>query len=175
AQNLTVEAANALLKIFEEPRPKTIIILITESPQRLLPTIRSRAQKITFGLVVPDDYAKLLEQKIDKAKGQLIRSLALGRPGMVLRILNADDEEVERLKQILDYFEVLTKGDLVEKMKMAYEVADLETPQIREILDAWISLVDTDKADNLIKARGMIERNVNSKLLLSDLILKFTA
>ena len=94
---------------------------------------------------------------------------------MVLRILNASQEELERLTQILDSYEILISADLVGKMKMAYEVADLETPQIKDILDAWIGLASIDKLDGLIKARGMIDQNVNSKLLLSDLALKFTA
>ena len=175
AQNLTVEAANALLKVFEEPRPNTAIILITDSPQKLLRTISSRAQKIIFGMVRADDYSQLIDHKTDQAKSRLIEKLSLGRPGMVLRILNASQEELERLTQILDSYEILISADLVGKMKMAYEVADLETPQIKDILDAWIGLASIDKLDGLIKARGMIDQNVNSKLLLSDLALKFTA
>lgn len=44
ADRMLAPAANALLKILEEPPPKTIIILATDAPQKLLPTILSRAQ-----------------------------------------------------------------------------------------------------------------------------------
>ena len=37
------EAANSLLKVLEEPPEHTSLILLTENPQELLPTIRSRA------------------------------------------------------------------------------------------------------------------------------------
>jgi DNA polymerase-3 subunit delta' len=44
AEDMNTSAANALLKSLEEPPPRTIFILITHSPGRLLPTIRSRCQ-----------------------------------------------------------------------------------------------------------------------------------
>jgi hypothetical protein len=40
---------NALLKTLEEPDGKTVIILVTSNPDRLLPTIRSRSQQVRFG------------------------------------------------------------------------------------------------------------------------------
>lgn len=40
---------NAMLKLMEEPPPGTLIILVTSSEERLLPTIRSRCQRIRFG------------------------------------------------------------------------------------------------------------------------------
>ena len=46
ADRLTNEAANAFLKMLEEPPPKTLILLLTDAPQALLPTIRSRCQRI---------------------------------------------------------------------------------------------------------------------------------
>ena len=46
AQSLMTESANALLKSLEEPPPNTLFLLITDAPDRLLPTILSRCQKI---------------------------------------------------------------------------------------------------------------------------------
>lgn len=52
AENMTVEAANAFLKVLEEPSESVIIILVTTDPSLLLPTIVSRTQVINFGLVL---------------------------------------------------------------------------------------------------------------------------
>ncbi len=51
ADRLSDDSANAFLKTLEEPPPQTLIVLITELPSRLLPTIRSRC--IRIDLVVP--------------------------------------------------------------------------------------------------------------------------
>jgi len=48
ADRMTDQAANALLKTLEEPSPKTLLILATEEPQALLPTISSRCQRISL-------------------------------------------------------------------------------------------------------------------------------
>jgi DNA polymerase-3 subunit delta' len=46
ADRMNEAAANAFLKALEEPPPKTLILLVTDAPQQLLPTIRSRCQRI---------------------------------------------------------------------------------------------------------------------------------
>jgi len=48
AECMNTTSANILLKTLEEPPPKTILLLITDSPQALLPTIISRCQKIVL-------------------------------------------------------------------------------------------------------------------------------
>ena len=48
ADRMTTEAANALLKTLEEPPADALILLITTSPESLLPTIRSRCQQVRF-------------------------------------------------------------------------------------------------------------------------------
>lgn len=48
AETLNPNAANALLKMLEEPPPSTLFILVTHQLQRLLPTIRSRCHKIAM-------------------------------------------------------------------------------------------------------------------------------
>ena len=46
AEAMNIHAANALLKTLEEPPPGSLFILVSHQPQRLLPTVRSRCQKI---------------------------------------------------------------------------------------------------------------------------------
>lgn len=62
ADRLTVPAANALLKVIEEPPERTVIILSAQNIESVLPTIRSRAQMVYFP---PPDYSgwvKMLEE-----------------------------------------------------------------------------------------------------------------
>jgi len=48
ADRMTPEASNAFLKTLEEPPPKSLLLLITDEPQSLLPTISSRCQRIVL-------------------------------------------------------------------------------------------------------------------------------
>ena len=49
ATSMAPPAANALLKTLEEPPPRTLFVLCTTAPEQLLPTIRSRCQRVRFG------------------------------------------------------------------------------------------------------------------------------
>ena len=49
ADALLPEAQNALLKTLEEPPPASVFILVTSRPDVLLPTVRSRCQRLRFG------------------------------------------------------------------------------------------------------------------------------
>jgi DNA polymerase-3 subunit delta' len=62
ADHLNQEGANCLLKTLEEPPPRSILILIGTSPQRQLPTIRSRCQIIRFQPLQPEFTKQLILQ-----------------------------------------------------------------------------------------------------------------
>lgn len=57
---------NAILKTMEEPDGRTVIVLVTSSLERLLPTIRSRCQQVRFGPLSPDAMRAWLGRQDDK-------------------------------------------------------------------------------------------------------------
>ncbi|MDP2309025.1 MAG: DNA polymerase III subunit delta' [Pseudomonadota bacterium] len=91
ADALTEEAANALLKTFEEPPAGTQFILITARAASLLPTVRSRSQRVRFGPVPRAELEQWLQGRgLDPA----LAVLSAGSPGYALRL--ADGEAQER-------------------------------------------------------------------------------
>ncbi len=73
ATSMQGPAANALLKTLEEPPPRTHFILGSASPVRLLPTIRSRCQRINFQALSPELAASL---RGEEEEAETIRELA---------------------------------------------------------------------------------------------------
>jgi DNA polymerase-3 subunit delta' len=61
AESMNNNAANALLKNLEEPSGKTVFILVSQNPSRLLPTIRSRCAKIVLSVPPKDESLAWLE------------------------------------------------------------------------------------------------------------------
>ncbi len=83
------EAANSLLKVLEEPPPYTSLILLTENPQELLPTIRSRAVLHRLGAIASAELESLLALRRPELKVQdraLAARLAEGAVGRALTI-----------------------------------------------------------------------------------------
>lgn len=82
--DLEKEAANALLKMLEEPPPNCLFLLVSHVPGRLLPTIRSRCRRLEFEPLSDDVMASLLAERgvgadgiVTAAGGSLGRALAL--------------------------------------------------------------------------------------------------
>jgi DNA polymerase-3 subunit delta' len=83
------EAANSLLKVLEEPPGHTSLILLTENPQELLPTIRSRVVMHRLGALPVTELEDLLTQRRPDLKAQdraLAARLAEGAVGRALTI-----------------------------------------------------------------------------------------
>ena len=83
------EAANSLLKVLEEPPEYTSLVLLTENPQELLPTIRSRAVVHRLGAIPASDLEALLAQRrpgLKSTERALTARLAEGAVGRALTL-----------------------------------------------------------------------------------------
>lgn len=87
AERMNDEAQNALLKTLEEPPGTACLILVTSSADRLLPTIRSRCQRIPFGLLPTTFVARELQSRagLDPTDARALAGLADGRLGVALQ------------------------------------------------------------------------------------------
>lgn len=81
------ESANALLKSLEEPKPNVTYLLLSERPERLLPTIRSRCQRLRFSPLPPAVIeAILVEHQVPEEARPAAIALADGRADRALRL-----------------------------------------------------------------------------------------
>lgn len=99
ADALNIAAANALLKVLEEPPLNTLFVLVSDQPRRLLPTIRSRCTRIDVGLPPLDVAAAWLGgQGVDEAEELL--ALAGGTPLAAQRW--AESGELDERRMVLE-------------------------------------------------------------------------
>lgn len=86
AERMNEGAQNALLKTLEEPPGAACLILVTSSGERLLPTIRSRCQRVPFDLLPPDYVETQLQAlaEVEPGAARTLASLAQGRLGAAL-------------------------------------------------------------------------------------------
>ncbi len=121
ADLLNRSAANALLKLLEEPPPRAVLILVSSVPGRLLPTIRSRCRLLRLEpLDMPEMMtvlARLLPEQ-DEADRRLLARLGHGSPGRSVAIATEDGIALEGLVR-----EVL--ADAPPSDGRAYVLADI--------------------------------------------------
>lgn len=87
--------ANKLLKLFEEPPHKTLFILVTEEPSKLLPTIISRTQRIDIPCLKSDEIAVYLQTKygIDTSISQHIAHISSGSLNKALAEIQLNEDK----------------------------------------------------------------------------------
>ena len=87
-------AANALLKVLEEPPRKSTLLLISHTPARLLPTIRSRCRELRLSTLADDDLdAALVQAGLEGEISPALRALASGSVGEAIRLHSNDGPE----------------------------------------------------------------------------------
>jgi len=183
AHRLNNSAQNALLKLLEEPNQTSMLILVTSELDKILPTVQSRCEKISFSLVTQIELSLAFSGEKNFATD--IPILAMGRPA-IAKLMLENEEQLELRRQQWQQLEKLRKGSLNEKMLLAEEFSK----DVRKALDtfnAWIWLLRTDALSNSDdgvrnKTYATIEKiqqsmtllnitNANSRLLLEVLFM----
>ncbi|MFV0246149.1 MAG: DNA polymerase III subunit delta' [Qingshengfaniella sp.] len=89
AEDMNVNAANALLKQLEEPPAATTFLLISHRPSRLLPTIRSRCRTLALSPLPADETSQALHQALPDLPGDealRLAELSAGSPGRAVQL-----------------------------------------------------------------------------------------
>ena len=165
-EKMNAEAANKLLKLIEEPPAQTQFVLITHSPQRVLQTISSRCQRIHI------------------RAGVKVRSVAFSDPGLLDSYMSA---LLSRdLLSALDAADRIAALPSRESAKAFCKFASANLRDVflvqqglpslasdRDKVSDWASKCKKSFSRNATaafdRAYGLIERNVNTKIVFTDL------
>jgi DNA polymerase-3 subunit delta' len=93
ANDMNESAANALLKNLEEPPARTVLMLLADAPGRLLPTIRSRCQRLALRPLPDDVLAHELDRLVpglEPGEARSVARLAGGSLGLALQLASGD-------------------------------------------------------------------------------------
>jgi DNA polymerase-3 subunit delta' len=103
ADDMNVNAANALLKVLEEPPERGVLFLIAHAPGRLVATIRSRCRRLVFRPWPEAAVSGFLEARITlgDAGRAAIAAMARGAPGRALRLASGPVLELEEAARAL--------------------------------------------------------------------------
>jgi len=191
AHCMNSEAQSCILKTLEEPSGKAILILITEYPELLFPTILSRVQKIRFSPVPISEIENYLKkQRISQEKKDKISFLSLSKPGLAFDFLlnpqkleyqNQKVKEMIQIRQSDLIFRFQYIKDAVSKKYNIKELLDIWLRYFREILFKTLKNNQTgyslDRVKNIINTIQNINflistTNINQRLALEQLMLE---
>jgi DNA polymerase-3 subunit delta' len=120
------EAANALLKTLEEPRPNVCFILLSERPDRLLITIRSRCQRMRFARLGPLVLEHVLErEEVPRERWEAALALADGRADRALALAQEGFAD-QLLEQAMRIDKLVERGEPGRMVELSEELAKRE-------------------------------------------------
>ena len=187
AEELSQPAANALLKTLEEPGPRTHFVLLSAVADSLLPTIRSRTQRVRFGPLPDDVVSELLSaQGVENAAA--IAALAGG--SMAHAIVLSDPEASARREEFVslamaalsarDLGAALELAELAKKVGKEGSSAQLEALAAALAGEGRARASSTERTADVAAARydlaltavRQLEANASTQLALEAMLIK---
>ncbi len=107
ADAVNAEAQNALLKTLEEPPAASTFVLVTSKPDVLLPTVRSRCQRLRFGRLSPAEVAAVLVREHEYAETDAHAAAALSDGSIGLALEGGSEEFVEAREAAAGLLEIV--------------------------------------------------------------------
>lgn len=139
-QDLNPSGQNALLKILEEPPTYGVFLVLTDGPEKLLPTVRSRATELKLEPLGQDILLPALQTQFPQASElELLSAMdeAQGYLGAAQRILAGGG----RLPQTLRFAEVYKAQDEIGLLELLTSMEKLKRDKLLEVLTQWRQLL----------------------------------
>ncbi len=189
AQNLSLEAQNAFLKMLEEPVAGTVLILTADSIQSVLPTVASRAQKVSVLPVSLQTAAGHYAKSHSKDDINSSWLLSRGSASLMHALLTGDEEHplkaaVGRAKDLLglDTYERLVMLDKIARDKDNLKITlDALGRVISALQTSAIAKNNTGQGRKLLKARKLVdeslealESNASPRLVIQNMVLNLS-
>ncbi len=136
AEKMNKEAQGSLLKTLEEPKGKTLLILISSHPEMLLPTIYSRCQVIKFFPVSFDRIKKYLgsNYEISGDKAEMLAGVSQGKPGRAIDFLSNPDK-LKQEKNILNKILEISESNFDFRFKLAKKISQDNYFELNKFLE----------------------------------------
>ncbi len=137
---MNTSAANALLKLLEEPPAGVVFLVISHQPARLLPTIRSRCRDLRLAPLAPGDLAAALAQAggpVEEGMAAGLAELAGGSVGEAFRLAHLDGLAIYR--GLVELLASLPRLDRARAHALAEAAAGRGA---EEVFDLTLTLID---------------------------------
>jgi DNA polymerase-3 subunit delta' len=147
AEDLTISSANALLKVIEEPPPRSIFLVVSHAPQRVLPTIRSRCRRLLLRPLEDGDIKAViasLGSPWTGVSGEIVDQALRYGEGSVRRTLELlDADKVSFIEQVTKLLDGLPRTDTKQVLALAEGLARRDADDSYELtletVQRWIS------------------------------------
>ena len=138
-QELRVEAQNALLKVLEEPPSYGVFILLTDNPEKILTTVRSRSVQLTLESLSQDILTRELKRQFPDADDQALEAAITGSGGYLGQAISLL-QQPEDLPQTSAFVQSYLDRDAIALLNVLVPMEKWKRDQLLPVLEQWSTL-----------------------------------
>ena len=142
-ERMNLTSANKILKLLEEPPSKTIFLMVSEEPELLLETIRSRTQRIDFKKIDDEDMEEALIKRrgLETNMAHRIARIAHGNWDAALEELDSGNENRQHLDMFIMLMRLAYMRNIHDLKKWSEVVATFGREKQRRMLDYFAHMI----------------------------------
>lgn len=142
AQDMGIPGQNALLKVLEEPPAYGVFILLTDNPQKLLPTVRSRCTELAL-TALPEEIAfQQLSSEFPQAEETDIRAAISRSGGFLGQAKEILAEGSDLPQQTLDFLNAFSQRNSYALAQVLVPMEKMKRDQLIPILQQWAAFLE---------------------------------
>ena len=141
-QDLGVEGQNALLKILEEPPKYGVFFLLTDNPEKILPTVRSRCTELKMQALPPETLRTYLSARFPDASAQDVAAAAERSGGFLGQALELLESGGAVPPQTEDFVKAICGKDPLLLTQTLVPMEKWKRDALSQILQSWLELTE---------------------------------
>ena len=137
-QEMGTEGQNALLKVLEEPPSYGVFIILSNNPEKLLPTVRSRCTELNLSPVSAQVLRPFLAARFPQAAAEDLDAVIRrsgGYPGQALALLESGERQAP---EVAAFVEAFTARDILSLVRLLVPMEKWKRDQVLPVFAAWI-------------------------------------
>ena len=163
-QELGIEGQNALLKILEEPPTYGVFLLLTDNPERLLPTVRSRCTQLQLRPLDEKTLRAALRKEFPSAAEEDMAAAMFASGGFLGQAKNLLSGGHELPPQTRDFAAAFAGKDTLALAKLMASMEKMKRDQLVDILREWVQLLESGLAYRSgMPALGAAARDIGTR------------
>ena len=170
-QDMLPPSQNALLKILEEPPSYGVFILLSDNPERLLPTVRSRCTELALTAIPEGTLRRELEKQFPAADFDTIAaaiSRSGGYLGQAITLLQGNDELPP---QTTAFIQAFSQRDTMSLLQVLVPMEKWKRDQLIPVLQQWLTILEEGLACRAGgRAISELARTVSTRRSSADLL-----
>lgn len=142
AQDMGIPSQNALLKVLEEPPKYGVFLLLTDNPDKLLPTVRSRCTELQMQLLPPAMLQQQLQRDFPQAAQEDIQAAVARSGGFLGQARQLLESGSELDEPTLDFLRAFAQGDALGLLQVLVPMEKSKRDALSQTLSLWLELLE---------------------------------